>query len=97
MLRDEIIWIYKKRTKHSVNFIPTGTTYSLVLRDTRGKTAEMSAPEQNIDAYLVSLREQAPWVIFGYNGELEKLYKKQMPAFFQVVLDRKKAIEAKKI
>jgi Family of unknown function (DUF6709) len=31
MRRDEIIWAYKKRTKHSVNFIPTGTTYALIL------------------------------------------------------------------
>lgn len=62
MRRDEIIWIYKKRTKHSVNFIPTGTSYALVLRDTRGKLLELSGSEQIVNSYLASLADQTPWV-----------------------------------
>src|SRR5256885_15292845 len=27
----DLAWVYKKVTKHSVNFIPTGKTYSVVL------------------------------------------------------------------
>jgi hypothetical protein len=94
MRRDEIVWVYKKRTKHSVNLIPTGTTYSLILRDTRGKVLEISNPEQYVNNFLSSLMEQTPWVLFGYDSKLEKLYKKQPQSFGQVVAERKATMEA---
>jgi hypothetical protein len=94
MRRDEVIWIYKKRTKHSVNFIPTGSSYSLVLRDSRGKLLELSNSEKDVNLYLTSLGEQTPWVIFGYDKQVEKLYKKQLQAFVRTVSDRKAAIQA---
>jgi hypothetical protein len=93
MRRDEIVWIYKKRTRHSVNFIPTGTSYSLILRDARGKLAEISASEQHVDNYLSSLAQQTPWVIFGYDGKIEKLFKKELKAFVQAVSERKTATQ----
>ncbi|HKW35918.1 MAG TPA: DUF6709 family protein [Candidatus Acidoferrum sp.] len=89
MKRDEIVWAYKKRTKHSVNFIPTGSSYGLVLRDTRGKFVELTSSEQNVDLYLKSLAEQTPWVVFGYDPKLEKLYKKEREAFAQTVSERR--------
>jgi hypothetical protein len=95
MRRQEIVWVYKKRTKHSVNFIPTGTTYSLVLRDSRGRLLEISNSEQNVDGYLSSLAKQTPWVIFGYDRKLEKLYKKQRPVFMQAVSERKISMETR--
>ncbi len=94
MRRDEIIWVYKKRTKHSVNFIPTGTSYGLIVRDTRGNLLEISESEQSVNSYLSSLAEQTPWVIFGYDGKLEKLYKKRREAFVASVSERKAAMQA---
>jgi hypothetical protein len=96
MRRDEIIWAYKKRTKHSVNFIPTGSSYSLVLRDARGKLLELNNSEQLVDSYLAGLAEQTPWLIFGYDRKLEKLYKKQLQSFAQTVSDRKATMQAAK-
>jgi hypothetical protein len=94
MRRDEVIWVYKKRTKRSVNFIPVGSTYALILRDTRGKLLEISISEQYVDGYISSLAEQTPWVIFGHDRNLEKLYSKQRQAFAQAVAERKAAMEA---
>jgi hypothetical protein len=94
MRRDEIIWAYKKRTKHSVNLIPTGSSYSLVLRDARGKLLELPNSEQLLDSYLASWVEQTPWVIFGYDRKLEKLYKKQLQSFAQTVSDRRSTMQA---
>lgn len=87
--RDEIVWVYKKRTKHSVYFIPTGSSYELILRDARGKRLELSAPEQHVDSYLVSLAQQTPWVTFGFDKKIERLYRKQRPAFIEAVAGRK--------
>ena len=96
MRRDEIIWAYKKRTKHSVNFIPTGSSYSLVLRDARGKLLELSNSEQMVDGYLASLGQKTPWVIFGYDRKLEKLYKKELQSFAQTVSDRRATMQVAK-
>jgi hypothetical protein len=96
MKRDELVWVYKKRTKHSVNFIPTGSSYSLVLRDSRGKILELSNSERDVNAYLSSLADQTPWVIFGFDKELAKLYKKHLQTFAQTVSDRKASIQAAK-
>jgi hypothetical protein len=96
MRRPEIVWAYKKRTKHSVNFIPTGTTYSLILRDSRGKLVEISNSEQNIDIYLSSLVQQTPWVIFGFDRKIDKLYQKERPSFVEAVSGRKSSMETKR-
>jgi uncharacterized protein DUF6709 len=97
MRRDEIIWAYKKRTKHSVNFIPTGTSYAIILRDARGKLLKLSASEQLVNSYLSSLAEQTPWVVFGYDQKLEKLYKKQRQLFAQTVTERKTAMNIARV
>jgi hypothetical protein len=88
MRRQEIVWVYKKRTKHSVNFIPVGTTNSLALRDSRGKLLQIYGSEQYIDNCLSSLVKETPWIIVGYDRKLEKLYKKQRPAFVEAVATR---------
>jgi len=66
----------QEENKAFCNFIPTGSSYSLLVRDARGKLPELSNSEQLVNSYLASLAEQTPWVIFGYDGKLEKLYKK---------------------
>jgi hypothetical protein len=45
---------------------------------------------------LGSWAEQTPWVIFGYDGKLEKLYKKQLQSFTQTVSDRRATMQAAK-
>ncbi|MGA8073143.1 MAG: DUF6709 family protein [Candidatus Acidiferrales bacterium] len=94
MRRDEIVWIYKKRTRHSVNFIPTGTTYALVLRDARGKQLEISNAEENVNNFLSSLAAQTPWVIFGYDQKLKKLYDGRRNEFVEAVSERRRELEA---
>jgi hypothetical protein len=97
MRRDEIIWAYKKRTKHSVNFIPTGTSFGMILRDARGKLLELSASEQQVDSYLSSLARQTPWIIFGYDSKLAKHYSKQRQVFAQAVTERKTAMNTARV
>jgi len=93
MRRDELLWVYKKRTKHSVNLIPTGTSYSAVLRDSRGKTFEISASnEEQTEGFLSTLACRTPWVIVGYDKKLEKLYKKNRVEFSAMVSQRKAAL-----
>jgi len=90
MRRDEVLWAYKKRTKHSVNFVPTGSSYSSVLRDSRGKAFEISAStEEQSDGFLNAIVSRTPWIIVGYDKKLEKLYKKSRAEFLALVAQRK--------
>jgi hypothetical protein len=90
MRRDEIVWAYKKRTKRSINFIPTGTTYSSVLRDSRGKAFEINAPnEQQADGFLSGIVNRSPWIVVGYDKKVEKLYSKNVGEFSALVAQRK--------
>jgi hypothetical protein len=90
MRRDEIVWAYKKRTKHSVNFIPTGTTYSSVLRDSRGKAFEISGSnEQQVEGFLDGVLKQTPWVVVGFDKEINKLYTKNLTEFSSLVAKRR--------
>jgi hypothetical protein len=68
----ELVWAYKKVTKHSVNFIPTGKTYITVIWDRRRKSMEVSTgrSEQKTHRLLEALAERAPWVLIGYSDEL---------------------------
>jgi hypothetical protein len=93
MRRDELLWVYRKRTKHSVNLIPTGTSYSAVLRDSRGKTLEISATnEEQTEGFLSTIVCRTPGVIVGYDKKLDKLYRKDRLEFSTMVSQRKAAL-----
>src|SRR5438034_340683 len=47
----DLLWAYKKVTKHSVNFIPTGKTYDAVLA-CYGGSATVKGAEKTVDALL---------------------------------------------
>ena len=85
----DLLWAYKRVTKHSVNFIPTGKTYSGVLV-CYGGAAEVTGREQNVDALLTFAGERAPWAIFGYSDDLNKLFKQRTGDFCAAVEQRKR-------
>jgi hypothetical protein len=72
----DLMWIYKKVTKHSVNFIPTGKTYSVVLLGRHRQRIEEQMKEKAANEMLADLTVRAPWVIFGFTPDLEKAWQK---------------------
>ena len=70
----ELVWVYKKVTKHSVNFIPTGKTYITVVWDRRRKSMEVSTgrSEQKTHRILEDLGARAPWLLIGYSEDLSR-------------------------
>jgi hypothetical protein len=71
----DLVWAYKKVTKHRTNFIPTGKTYALIMYDRYGKPLQAAAKQKKVDEMLAVLVERAPWAIFGYSDELNKALK----------------------
>jgi hypothetical protein len=85
----DLLWAYKRVTKHSVNFIPTGKTYSCVLA-CYGGTAEVTGREKDMDALLAFAAERVPWAVFGYTDELNKAFRNQTAEFCAAVEQRKR-------
>jgi hypothetical protein len=72
----DLVWIYKKVTKHSVNFIPTGKTYSVVLVGRHRQRTEEQMKEKAVNEMLGDLAARVPWALFGFTQDLEKAWRK---------------------
>lgn len=89
---EDIVWIYKKTTKHSVNFIPTGKTHEVVLHTTQGGSFNLNGSllgEGSIDKLLEIIYNRIPWVIAGYDEQLMKHWHTDSKGFIKAVADRK--------
>ena len=84
----DLLWAYKKVTKHSVNFIPTGKTYACVLA-CYGGTAEVTGREKDMDALLSFAAERAPWAVLGFTDELSRVFRQKTADFCAAVEQRK--------
>jgi hypothetical protein len=89
MASRDIIWAYPKVTKHYHNGIPTGTTYSAILRDSKGQSVEVSGKKDSVPKLLESVQRRMPWVLIGFSKELEALWLKEKQRFFQLIEERR--------
>jgi hypothetical protein len=80
----DLLWAYKKVTKHSVNFIPTGKTYESILY-CHGGEVTIRSKEKITDAILEFLSQRTPWAFLGFSQELEEHFKKNRAAFCEAV------------
>lgn len=62
----QMFWAYKKVTKKSVNFIPTGKDYEIVMHFKPNKIVSIKEPEENINQHLLLLIHLCPEAKFGY-------------------------------
>ena len=92
----DLIWAYKKVTKHYTNFIPTGKTYEIIMYDRFGKPLQMQARQKKIDAMLTLLAERSPWAVFGYSDDLNKTLRTNWGGFIAAVDQRKAGAPAAK-
>jgi hypothetical protein len=77
-------------TKHSVNFIPTGTSFAALLYDRHGDSLELRAGQKQVEALMSMICQQAPWIAAGFSKDLERLWKSQKTAFIGAVDERRK-------
>jgi hypothetical protein len=89
MATRDVVWTYPKVTKHYHNGIPTGTTYSAIIRDSKGQSLEISGKKDAVPKILESLQRRMPWVLVGFSKELDALWQKEKPKFFQLIEQRR--------
>lgn len=88
----DVLWGYKKITKHSVNFIPTGKTYEAIV-NCNGGAATISGKEKKVHEMLAFVQQRAPWAIFGFSDELAATFNKRQQDFKSSVEQRRQEWE----
>jgi len=81
----DVVWIYKKVTKHSYNFIPTGKTYAALLWSRSGENVEIAMKQNKVDEIIQAVGQRAPWIIAGFNNDIQALWNSNRAALFQAV------------
>lgn len=84
----DVLWGYKKITKHSVNLIPTGKTYEAIVA-CYGGTATIAGSEKKVGEMLAFVQQRAPWAIYGYSAELATTFQKKRTDFARAVEQRR--------
>jgi hypothetical protein len=85
----DLIWAYKKVTRHYHNFIPTGKTYDVIMYDRYGVPLQMQARQKKIDAMLTLLLERAHWAVFGHSDDLSNTCRTNWGGFVAAVDERR--------
>lgn len=88
----DVLWGYKKVTKHSVNFIPTGKTHEAIV-NCYGGTATIPGKEKRVHEMLEFVQQRAPWAIFGFTDELAATFAKRQQDFASSVEQRRQEWE----
>jgi hypothetical protein len=85
----DMAWVYKKVTKHSVNFIPTGKSYSIIIYGRHRQHLEVSvSSEKKANELLTDFSTRVPWAIYGYDKELLAAWTKDPGSVIALVNSR---------
>jgi hypothetical protein len=88
----DLLWAYKRVTKHSVNLIPAGKTYAAVMV-CYGGTAELPGSRKRTDEFLKFAANRAPWAVFGYTDDVARAFNNSTRDFSLAVEQRKRQLD----
>jgi len=86
----DLVWVYRKVTTHSVNFIPVGQSSEAVLYDRYGFSSTTQARKRKVESLMTHIIQQCPWIVAGFSKDLENLWKSQRREFVAAVDERRK-------
>lgn len=91
----EAVWVYKSATRHYHNGIPTGTTYTDVLCDNRGNQHSFTLKNEGLcDQFVIAVAHRVPWILTGYDEDLEQMWKKDKERVYQLLEERRQEFAA---
>jgi len=85
----DILWAYQKVVKHSVNFVPTGKCYFVIVRDRSGQSVEIALKKDQPTLVLQSLSRRSPWALYGFDLQVASLWSKNRAQLVQLIEKRK--------
>jgi hypothetical protein len=86
----DIVWLYKKVTSYSVNFIPTGKSSAVLLYDRDASSMEIQVSEQEAKLLMGLICQQSPWAVAGFDKHSKRLWRWKRRAFIAAVDERRK-------
>lgn len=90
MPSENILWAYQHVVKHSYNFIPTGKTYSLMVKLADGKTVEMGMRnKKKSEETLDYMARTLPYIYIGYDPQWMTMFSSNRQAMIQAVSGRR--------
>lgn len=63
----EAVWVYIKQIKNYLYFIPTGSSWSVILHLSNGDNFEIEKTKKNAEELLYKIISWAPFIISGYD------------------------------
>ncbi len=86
---DDVVWVYRKVTKHSTNGVPTRTTHAAVINRRDGRSLEIGGTESAAGEVLQRILGSAPWILAGFDNELAGLWASRRDVVLDIVDKRR--------
>ncbi len=81
-----ILWAYQHTVQHRTNGVPTGKTYSVMMKMRDGKQLQINMPHEDAcQEVLKYMNSRIPWVIIGYDDQLMRMYNKNRAEMIRIV------------
>lgn len=85
----QLLWAYTHVVQHRTNFIPTGKTYSIIVKLSDGRQLDISMANQDAcDQALEYIATNCPYLFIGYDKEWERMYNKNRDEMIRLVRGR---------
>ncbi|HVY62044.1 MAG TPA: DUF6709 family protein, partial [Planctomycetota bacterium] len=91
---EDLAWIYKKVTTHKKYGVTTGHTYETMLRDRDGGEVTTQGKEADVNRLLLEVQKRAPWVIAGYDDQIQAMWTKNRAGLIAAVDAKRKELSA---
>ncbi len=86
----DIIWVYQYVLKHSVNLIPTGKTYSIMVMTTGGERIEvLMKNKKKAQQAMEHIARTLPYIFMGYGDDIQAYYTKNRQGMIDAVAQKR--------
>ena len=94
VLKDKIIWIYLKKKVRKRYGISVRKTYEVILVTKDSHCFEIKVDTEQAGQKIIQcVTDELPWVVAGYNNELEEMFRLNKQDFFNLKYNQNCPVE----
>lgn len=87
---EKLIWAYSHVVQHRTNFVPTGKTYSVIVKRSDGVQHEIPMKNDNACKQVLNyLASNYPYLYIGYDNQWNQMYNRNRAEMTRLVQERK--------
>lgn len=92
---EDLAWVYRKVTRHYIYLvIPTGKSHAVILHRRDGVAREIPGKDEVVGRWLEAIAQRVPWVMFGFDAQMQAQWKANRAAFVAAVDERRRKTPA---